>query len=120
MVCFHYRSQERQEREHASSARPATEKQLAFVRRLVSDLYEESAGPEYLAAHEEEGTFADSKATSALIDALLARKKAEGAMYIPPAGDDIPKPGYYAVEYKGTLNFYCVRRARASGKVGPS
>lgn len=93
----------------AHVARPATEKQVAFARSLAADVHGENA-PEFLLAHGEEGTFEDSKATSLLIDALLAAKKAMPRAAV--AQDDVPEPGYYAVEYGDVLRFYAVKAGK--------
>ena len=55
---------------YARTTRPATEKQVAFVNTLAERVHGADNAPEFVAAHFEEGTFEDSKATSALIDAL--------------------------------------------------
>jgi Family of unknown function (DUF6011) len=90
-------------------ARPASDKQREFARSLAEAVHGDNAA-EFLAAHEEEGTFLDSKATSALIDALLERKRE-----MPRAKAEfvtVPEPGYYAVEWAGALRFYAVRKGK--------
>ena len=84
---------------------PATEKQVAFARKLAHQVHGENAA-EFMLAHIEEGTFDDKKATSLLIDALLKAPKAGAA---PEAEGFVPEPGYYAVEYQEVLRFYAVR-----------
>lgn len=87
-------------------ARPASEKQIAFARSLAEQVHGPDNAPEFLAAHEEEGTFLDSKATSLLIDALLAAPKAPRKVEDAPK---MPDSGYYCAEYLGVLRFYAVK-----------
>ena len=90
-------------------ARPASAKQVAFAQKLAEQVHGENAA-EFLAAHGEEGTFDSIKATSLLIDALLARAKEMPRA--KAAQVEFPAPGYYAVPYQDVLRFYRV----AAGK----
>ena len=92
-------------------ARPASAKQVAFAQKLAEQVHGENAA-EFLAAHGEEGTFDSIKATSLLIDALLARAKEMPRA--KAAQVEFPAPGYYAVPYQDVLRFY--RVAAGKGK----
>ena len=92
-------------------ARPASAKQVAFAQKLAEQVHGENAA-EFLAAHGEEGTFDSIKATSLLIDALLARAKEMPRA--KAAQVEFPAPGYYAVPYQDVLRFY--RVAEGKGK----
>lgn len=88
-------------------ALPASVKQIDFARTLIGELEGDNA-EEFFQAHVEAGTFDSMQATSGLIDALIARKRA-----LPRAAQpEMPEPGYYAVPYQGVLRFYAVKAGK--------
>lgn len=94
----------------AVQVRNASVKQIEFATKLAYEVHGDDNAPEFLAAHGEEGTFNDVRATSALIDALLKAKRAMPRVEAPKG--DTPEPGYYAVLHEGILRFYAVRAGK--------
>ena len=81
------------------AARPATDRQVAFVKDLALECGEDVGA--FMTRHEAAGTFADMSLTSGVIDALKARRtdaRRDDARRRPDT-DAVVEPGYYALEY---------------------
>ena len=93
-----------------TATRPATARQIAFVKDLALECGEDVGA--FMARHEAEGTFADSRLTSTVIDALIARRR--DVRRAAPVADTAAEvePGYYALEYQGVLRFYRIAEGK--------
>jgi hypothetical protein len=101
----------------ARAVRPASEKQRSFVQSLLGDIEPSAdAAARRFAEIEADGTFESVRATSRLIDSLLADARAvRAAKRARPQGqaqDTMPEPGYYAVDYQDVLRFYRVAEGK--------
>ena len=100
---------------HAPVARagvPATERQIDFVHELLREVHGDHAESVFR-DEDDRGTFDDRRATSGLIDTLMAARKAArkaaGPRRDPMTDIDT---GYYATEYQGVLRFYRVSEGK--------